>query len=189
MDTAWFKGRMIDIGISQRQLARAIGIDPSGVSLMLRGKRGMDVSEAGVVAKALGVPVEEVLRHAGVRGASVGLGAVPIIGWVNDQWDVIDEPGGVVEGCAGMGEGCVALRVQTREMFDGWTIGFKECAGVSLECVGRLCIVEVEDRPGRMLRAVRRGFSAGEYVLGGWWLERSGSVRLVRAAPVIWMRQ
>lgn len=187
VDTGWFQGMLIDKGLSQRQLARAIGLDPSAVSLMLRGKRKMDVQEAGVVAKALGVSVDEVLRHAGVaveRGE--GPGRCAVVGWVDDQGLVHDESLGVVDGPRDTG--LVCLRVQAREVMDGWLLFYREISGVSLEAVGRLCVVGLED--GRkLLRPVRRGYGQGEFVLGGWWNERSGSVRLVSAAPVLWMRQ
>ena len=42
-----------------------MNLDPAAVSLMLRGKRKMSASEAGEIAKLLGVAVDEVLMRAG----------------------------------------------------------------------------------------------------------------------------
>lgn len=196
VNSTWFRNRLVDKRLSQRQLARVIGVDPAAVSLMLRGKRKMDVSEAGAIAKALGVPVDEVLRHAGVdvRGVEAN-GSVPVVGWVDDQGVVTMERamGPTVVpflGGAGASDGVVALRIQTNERMDGWLVFYREVArqGVSLEAQGRLCVVELESGQ-KLLRAVRRGYAPGEHVLGGWFVERSGSIRIASAAPVICLWQ
>lgn len=188
----WFQSKLADKQLSQRQLAKHIGLDPAAVSLMLRGKRKMTADEAGSVAKLLGVPVDEVLRHAGVTIAQrVSTGRVPVVGWINEQGAVIDErpPGpSVAEAPAECVDDVVALRIVSHEMFDGWLAFYRPMESVSLEAVGRLCIVELED--GRKLfRGVRRGYEPGFYGIGGWFVDRADNVRLVSASPVLWMRQ
>lgn len=66
VDTRWFQTRLADRKLSQRSLAKVLGLDPAAVSLMLRGKRKMTAEEAVEVSRVLGVDVEEVLRHAGI---------------------------------------------------------------------------------------------------------------------------
>lgn len=66
VDTRWFQNRLADRRISQRKLATVLNLDPSAVSLMLRGKRQMSAAEAAEVSRVLDVDVEEVLRHAGI---------------------------------------------------------------------------------------------------------------------------
>lgn len=68
VDTRWFVERLADCRMSQRGLARLMNLDPSAVSLMLRGKRRMTASEAAEIARFLGVPPEEVLLRAGSTG-------------------------------------------------------------------------------------------------------------------------
>lgn len=65
IDTGWFQGRLADKRLSQRQLAKRMGLDPAAVSLMLRGKRKMSAAEAADIAVLLGVSADEVLLHAG----------------------------------------------------------------------------------------------------------------------------
>lgn len=65
IDTAWFRNRLQDIRMSQRQLARHMDLDPAAISLMLRGRRAMSAREAAEIATLLGVPVQDVVRHAG----------------------------------------------------------------------------------------------------------------------------
>jgi hypothetical protein len=58
---------------SQRQLSRHIigangnPLDPSALSLLLRGKRQMQIHEARQLADLLDLPLADVLIHAGVE--------------------------------------------------------------------------------------------------------------------------
>lgn len=65
-DDKWFKGRLAELGHTQRALARVLGLDPAAVSLMLRGKRKIEVKEAVALARLLDVPVDEILERVGV---------------------------------------------------------------------------------------------------------------------------
>ena len=51
MDTNWFRDRLADRGLSQRALARHMGLDAAAVSLMLRGRRVMKLTEAAEIAR------------------------------------------------------------------------------------------------------------------------------------------
>jgi len=195
-NTSWFTAKLADKRLSQRQLARLMGIDASAVSLMLRGKRKMDVKEAGEVARLLGVHVDEVLRHAGVAvpNAQVmpGAGRVPVTGWIDDEGVV--HRGGVlgptvVESppMADSSQGA-ALRFQTGDVSDGWLAFYRPSDGVSLEAVGRLCVVGTETGL-EALRVVRRGYESGTWSLTPYrGVARQESALLVSAAPVMWVR-
>lgn len=63
VDTDWFRDRLAAVGMTQRQLARKLALDPSAVSLMLRGRRQVKLAEAKELADALAVQVDEVMEH------------------------------------------------------------------------------------------------------------------------------
>jgi transcriptional regulator with XRE-family HTH domain len=65
MDANWFQQALDRAGASQADLARHLRLAPSAVSRMLKGERQMKLLEAVQVADFLGVPQEDVLRHAG----------------------------------------------------------------------------------------------------------------------------
>jgi phage repressor protein C with HTH and peptisase S24 domain len=65
MDAIWFQQALDRAGVSQADLARHLRLAPSAVSRMLKGERQMKLLEAVQVSAFLGVPQEEVLRHAG----------------------------------------------------------------------------------------------------------------------------
>lgn len=64
VDTGWFVDRLADRRLSQRGLAKFMGIDPVSVHRLLQGKRPMRFDEAKQLAQLLGVTVDDVLRHA-----------------------------------------------------------------------------------------------------------------------------
>lgn len=66
VDTRWFQNHLADVSMSQRRLAKVLGVDAAAVSLMLRGKRKMTAAEAAEIARILGVGAQEVLVRAGV---------------------------------------------------------------------------------------------------------------------------
>jgi len=65
MDTAWLREALARVGASQAGLARHLCLAPSAISRMLTGARQVKAIEAVNIASFLGVPAEEVLRHAG----------------------------------------------------------------------------------------------------------------------------
>lgn len=67
IDTKWFRDKLQARQLSQRRLARQIGIDPAGVSLLLRGQRRMQLAEAAAIARELGCTLNDVLEHAGIE--------------------------------------------------------------------------------------------------------------------------
>lgn len=67
LDRDWFKERLDRIGKSQNAMARHLGRNPSAMSKMMSGERKMKLSEAERIARFIQEPIEEVLKHAGVK--------------------------------------------------------------------------------------------------------------------------
>lgn len=74
IDTDWFYERLENSGLSLRQLAKNIDLDPSSLHRTFKGGRKMQIEEAKHIAAFLRAPVNEVLRHAGM---SVDLDGLP----------------------------------------------------------------------------------------------------------------
>ena len=123
VDTRWFQNLLADKRLSQRQLAKRLGLDPAAVSLMLRGKRKMSVTEASELARFLGVEMDEVLLHAGSTPtvpvkAPAGLrGGVARVVAVDQPKAVIDAGGaGSIEIPVPMSDGTVATLLLPRAL-------------------------------------------------------------------------
>jgi transcriptional regulator with XRE-family HTH domain len=69
IDRMWFRLALVRAGLrNQSEVARQLGLDKSAFSRTLRGERRLQLDEVKKLASVLGVPQDEVLRHAG--GAS-----------------------------------------------------------------------------------------------------------------------
>ncbi|MEO5326366.1 helix-turn-helix transcriptional regulator [Mesorhizobium sp. CC13] len=73
VDKFWFDEKFDQKGLSLRDVAKAIGIDPGALSRTLNGKRKISVVEVAKIATVLGVSQSEVLSHvtANVAGAKL----------------------------------------------------------------------------------------------------------------------
>lgn len=66
MDANWFKKRQKIAGVTAEDIARRMGRARSNVSHILNGHQRMSLDWAKAFAEVLGVPLDEVLSHAGV---------------------------------------------------------------------------------------------------------------------------
>jgi hypothetical protein len=152
IDTSWFKGRLADQKLSQRGLARQLGLDPAAVSLTLRGKREMKIAEAAAIARLLGVPADEVMEHAGVRISSKHT-LVPICSTMDATLEVLPEPTGMTVPHPGgdLPNDLTAIQCRTAgtdiDHMDGWVLftSSRMDGNVQAEAVGRLSVIRLKN--------------------------------------------
>ena len=80
VDKQWFMERWADAGLSLRDVARKMDIDPSALSRTLSGERQMKPQEIVNIATILNVTSEEVLAHLGAadtNGETTGFAESP----------------------------------------------------------------------------------------------------------------
>jgi len=190
---------------SQRQLAPKIrgrngkALDPSAVSLMLRGKRAMQMHEARQFADLLDVPLIEILRHAGVALPEEGTRIVPVVGHL-DKDGVLHftkDKSASKEMVAGPGDlppDAIAVRWMTarseHDLIDGWIVFADKPGELKPEAIGRFCIVSPKkDKPG--VAFVQRGYKSGTVnLLNGihGFLRPTENTHVDWVAPVLWIR-
>jgi transcriptional regulator with XRE-family HTH domain len=188
IDARWFDTHLQERRLSRRQLARLMGIDPASVYRLLHGVRPMRMSEASQLANILGVPVGQVLEHAGLR---VGDGdrAVPMAGWIDEMGEAhidMDKAAGDVHPPAEVPDTAIALQARTAHgplaMIDGWILFLDRPAGkgVPPDIVGRMAICRL-DSGATLLRWVRRGYKPGT-----WNLDSFGGAAGIEGARLLW---
>lgn len=169
VDTKWFKDRLADQGMSQRGLARTLGIDPAAISLALRGKREMKIAEAAAIARLLGVPADEVMERAGARVSTKNT-MVPVTATMDGTAELhmdlksglmVPHPGGELP------EECYAVICRTEgtdlSHMDGWVLFTNQMnpeGGISPEAVGRLSLCRIKGGGiyvARIVRSMKRG--------------------------------
>jgi transcriptional regulator with XRE-family HTH domain len=189
IDTRWFRDRLADQRMSQRGLARQLGLDAAAVSLMLRGKREMKIAEAAQIARLLGVPADDVMTHAGVRIDS-GNTMVPVAAYVDGSGEVhwqdgaeaTPHPGGILQSDA------MAIECRTAgtplDHINGWLLFAPDVRhGVQPEAVGRLSLCRLKDGV-IYLAAPSRGTHRGRWHLSGP-ASAAKNVELEWATPVL----
>ena len=188
MDAQWFQARIKDQRKSQRALARALGIDPSQVTNMLKGRRRMQLQEASAIANFLNAPVEEVLRHAGLA-VSAGARRAKLAGWIDEVGEIhlSDQPEADVDAPATAPEGTIAVRMRSGEMLmRNALVFFLPATGVDAASIGRLSVCRIGGGPW-LLRSIAPGIEPGTYDLAGTGGDIVGA-RLSAAVPVLWIR-
>lgn len=198
VNSGWFQKRLQIQKLSQRQFAKALKLDPSAVTLMLKGRRRISLSEAAEISSVLGAPIEEVLQNAGIGlGASQSKSQVAIDGTIDDEFAVrLERPKGRAVAPKPLGEdGLKVLRFQTAgsslESFDGALVYFRDGSVLDLESVGRLSVVRVVKGRERVLRVgvLKRGYEPGRFnivSLGGRLIAEDVEVESSNA--VVWLR-
>lgn len=189
IDTRWFRDRLADNRMSQRELARKMGLDHASISGLIRGKRPMRMTEAGTIARLLGVPVSQVVEHAGLKLDEAR--QCVVVGWVDGtseahiDWNTESERVPCVLGCPPR---CVAVRFQTAatalDHLDGWLAHFVMPGDeVPADAIGRLCLVKLREGMTAIC-SVRRGYRPGRWnitcLIGG----QMESVDLQWATPI-----
>lgn len=163
----WFKEKLRQVKLSQRQLAKMMELDPASVSYMLSGKRAMSMDEARRLAGFLLMPVTEVMRQAGID-VQDDVRKVPVAGYISAGGVVSLLPKGthdVVLCPADVPTGSFAVQARiVNSANDGWlwfVSGMQEDAD---KCGGKLALLALKD--GRMLCAIlKRGYKSGLYNL------------------------
>jgi transcriptional regulator with XRE-family HTH domain len=193
INTRWFRDKLEDRNLSQRKLAKEIGIDPSAVSLMLRGLREISIEEAIQMAKILGLPKDEVLAQIGVDLSQDRGGAqLDVVGWIGKDGQVhMGRPLGPQKVIAppNVPEGTVALRDQSESPWDGWVSYFKPVDYVMPEAIGRLSVVEFAVTGEKFVRIIKHGYEPGTFRLLGVNGAQSEAGQIVSASPILWIKQ
>ena len=176
IDTRWFQDLLTDRQLSQRRLAREIGLDPSAVSLMFRGKRRMQMAEAAQVSRLLGVPLDDVIRHAGIHAPAMAANdlpdlAIPLVYWVDGHGEMHGiEAGQRVEVKAALPDDTIAAQCRTAmtplEHMDRWLILFSAPtrSGIQPDAIGKYSVIRL---PGGLMTMgyLRPGYERGKHAI------------------------
>lgn len=187
ISTEWFQDRLRDRRLSQRQLAKMMGIDPAAVSLMFRGRRKMTVEEAAQIAVLLQSTTAEVMEAAGapVRGGEL----VPIRYLVQSGGAVVPVAQGLhdmADAPPGLPAEAVAIQNRAGGLEDGWVYFCGAEHQRPDAALGQYALAAIRDN-GVVLAHVRRGYRKGAYNLAS----ADGTTtqaELAWASPVLWIR-
>lgn len=188
VDTDWFQNRIAERGLSQRKLAKLMGLDPSALSLAFRGKRGVTITEAAQIAVLLQSSTRDVLEAFGVQITGARKVA---IGGILDPAGVVNL---VAEGLHDMVDAppmstpdVFAVQARTRDVNDGWLYFVGAEHGKPEAAIGELSLVAIRDN-GLKLAHVSKGYRKGAFNLTPVSGGEPQTYELAWASPVLWIK-
>ena len=191
MNTLWFKDRLRDKKISQRGLAKILGIDPAAASLMLRDMRKMTAQEGHTISQVLGLPISEIFRQAGIKVVD-DVSRVPITSFMDEDGKVSAMAARThdsVVGPADCPQGTYAIQVRSPATpKDGWLLFVNPSEKPAGEMIDKMCSSATSD--GRQLvGVVRRGYRQDTHNLILWPSNNVASdVTLVWSSAILWIK-
>ncbi len=186
VNKGYFTDLFRDRKLSQREVARRIGVWPGGLSLTMDGKRALKMDEAVKLARVLSVPLAEVLANAGIREAQGTIRYCDIIGHVGDLYVTTPVPPDSVERLPipeGLPDEVVAVQYHTSDTPSAFSDGWVTFLGEEMDptqLLGMFSLVAIEGT-GWVLGTIRRGYTPGTYNIFPPGREAQKNVRLLWA--------
>lgn len=185
----FFRDAIKDKKLSIRAVAAKLGMKHhSQLSLMLSGKRRMQLDEAISLSHLLGVTLNEIIANAGFPEVLQNGRRVPVVGILRGSGEVEDVPPDTERASAphGLPDKCTAIQARTAETslqwMDRWVFFLGEPAEATEALIGRLCKIKIKNGPC-VLGMLRRGYAPGTWAVSGPY--SADSVSVDWAAPVI----
>jgi transcriptional regulator with XRE-family HTH domain len=191
MNTQWFRDRLKDKQISQRGLAKLLDIDPAAASLMLRAKRKMTTHEAHQIATILGLPLNEIMRNAGIEVID-DVRRVPITAYMDEHGVVSLMPArthDTVVGPADCPIGTYAIQVRSPATIkDGWLVFVNPTQAPAADNIDKLCSTATAEGK-QIVAVVRRGYRRDTHNLIMWpSMEVLADCNVAWSSPVLWIK-
>lgn len=165
----WIKETLAAKKMTQRELAEAIGVDPSTLSLMLQGKRRLTLDKAKGMAQALQVSISDLAKATGFEVENPE--ALDIVGFIDGTGAVhiTRERLGTTPCPYSPCEGHAALTMRTADsgmqMLNGWVAFIGPVQDANDAMLDRTVVAKLEGSPTPVLRLLRRGSFRGVYTL------------------------
>lgn len=200
IDQSWFVQRLQTAGLSQRQLSKMFSNSPGTMSNVLLGNRNLRLDELPIVASALGVSIEELLRRLGIAGPARTAdpsNTVPVLGTVNETATVEDtRTTRRVPRPADTGRNLSAIVMESQTgdgPHQGWTYYIDtptKDRAVDATSLNALCVVQIGDSEARHLGIVQRSVEPGRFNLVNPFNGSAivNGVQIRNALPVAWIK-
>lgn len=166
-------------------------IDPAAASLMLRGMRRMTTHEAHQLSTILGVPLNEIMRQAGIN-VTEDVRNCPVAAYVDETGAVTTLPPRTHDAILGPADcpiGTFAVQVRSHSSTkDGWLLFVTSAQVEASKNIDQLCLVATSD--GRQFVAlVRRGYRKETHNLVLWPSnELLPDLQLAWSSTVLWIK-
>lgn len=192
IDTEWFKQRLIDRKLTMRGIAKLMDLDPSSVSLMFRGIRGINNENAVKLAELFDVTPNEVFKRAGAPIVDEAR-TLPVAYFIDSTCQIREIPKEAQDKFTAPYDAPTNSSVvqdRTGGTHDGWSMIIDGTKREPSTVIGSLSVYCREDG---MLRIglVKRGYLAGTYNVQESLLNQDAvfeNQRIIWCKQVLWIK-
>lgn len=188
IDTAWFKQKLRQKGLTQERVAHFLKTDDSAIYRILYGLRAIWIYEAVVFARLLDVSVFEIMQRAGAEPFAEAL-SLPIIGSLNGSLDLtLSNKYPPVTSIPVMEQSAVGVICDdTASPYHGWIFVYVPADVIQSSAVGRLAMVTLPTGK-RVIRFLKNGLHAGIFDLAPLGGPSLSNFAVYAASPVLFIR-
>lgn len=191
IDVGWFKEKLEEKQLTIRGLAKLMELNPSTVSLMLRGIRSIHNEDAIKLADAFNVTTTEIFKRAGAPIEDEAR-TLPITMYVDEHDRVLPIPIEAADEFRAPYDtptNAYAVQVRTGRKYDGWILVVSGNKLKPEDCIGSLVVYCT--RKGEVdIGILRRGYIKGTYNVINDMSNGEGKEKsLTQNIMVLWCQQ
>lgn len=164
IDTQWFKDKLAERKYSMRSIAKIMGLDPSTVSLMFRGVRGISSENAVMLAELFNVTPNEIFKKAGAPIVDMAR-TIPVASYIDQSRHVRSIPEEAQDQFGApydVPTNAYVCQNRTGNLYDGWALVVDGTKKDPEQCIGMLTIYCREDGTIKV-GLIRRGYMTGTF--------------------------
>lgn len=194
LDVEWFKNKLAEKKLSTRALAKLLDVNPSTVSLMLRGIRAIHNKDAVKLADIFSVTTIEIFKRAGAP-IEDEVRTVPVTTYIDEHNKLVTIAAADFEQFNApfdAASNSYAMQVRNGRKHDGWVFVVGASKVKPEACLGSL-VVYCTEAWSTHLGIIKRGYVKGTYSVTSDLLSESDAdlplnVNLLWCQPVIWIK-
>lgn len=192
VDREWFQAKLDERNMSMRALAKLMNVDPSTVSMMVRGLRGMSMANAQRMAAIFSCTTNEIYKRAGLP-LEDETRTIQVSMYMDKECNLHEIPVEARDEIAApydTSSNAYAIQHRTGELHDGWLAIVEGGKYPPEKCLGGLSVY-CDDKGKIGIGIIRRGYKADRFNIthNVVFREREESdLDLLWASPVVWIK-
>lgn len=192
VDKDWFQSKLDERKMSMRALAKLMDVDPSTVSMMIRGLRGLSMENAQKMASVFSCTTNEVYKRAGLP-LEDETRTIPVAMYVDngiDLHEISEEARDHMSAPFDTPSSAYAVQYRTSEAHDGWMVIVDGGKYPPEKCVGAFCAY-CDDKGKVSLGIIRRGYKSDRFNVVHNFVTNANQeldIDVLWASPVIWIK-
>lgn len=195
IDVDWFKDKLEEKHLTIRGLAKLMDLNPSTVSLMLRGIRSIHNEDAVKLADAFSVTPIEIFKRAGAP-IEDEVRNIKVLMYIDERSRLISVPPEAADTFKAPYDSptnAFGVQIRTGRRYDGWVMVVNGTKSKPSDSIGSLAVY-CTDKGEVNMGMIRRGYISGTYNVyndmhdSGEAVDKNQNINIVWCQHVIWIK-